>query len=94
MLRDRLFAGVSIPSFLSYRKNSSSGSVEAYHSFNNYDVIFTAGGLIVFSDALKFKPSLLIDYSLDKTKRLTQFDINGNLIIGDLYMAGRILQDI
>lgn len=85
---DRLFAGVSIPSFLSYRKNSLSGSVEAFHSFNNYDIVFTAGGLIVFSDALKFKPSLLLDYSLDKTKRLTQFDINGNLIIGDLIWLG------
>jgi len=85
---DKIFAGVSIPSFLSYRKNSSSGSVEAYHSFNNYDVIFSAGGLITISDALKFKPSVMIDYSLEKTKRLTQFDINGNFIIGDLIWLG------
>jgi type IX secretion system PorP/SprF family membrane protein len=85
---DKLFAGVSIPSFLSYRKNSSSGSVEAYHSFNNYDVIFSAGGLITISDVLKFKPSVMIDYSLEKTKRLTQFDINGNFIIGDLIWLG------
>jgi type IX secretion system PorP/SprF family membrane protein len=85
---DRIFAGISIPSFLSYRKNSSSGSVEAYHSFSNYDVIFSAGGLIIISDALKFKPSIMIDYSLEKTKRLTQFDINGNFIIGDLLWLG------
>jgi type IX secretion system PorP/SprF family membrane protein len=85
---DRFFAGVSVPSFLSYRKNISSGSVETYHSFNNYDVIFSAGGLIVFSDALKFKPSVLLDYSMDKTKKLTQFDINGNFIIGDLLWLG------
>jgi type IX secretion system PorP/SprF family membrane protein len=85
---DKLFAGVSIPSFLSYRKNSSSGSVEAYHSFNNYDVIFSAGGLITISDVLKFKPSVMIDYSLEKTKKLTQFDINGNFIIGDLIWLG------
>jgi type IX secretion system PorP/SprF family membrane protein len=85
---DKFFAGFSIPSFLSYRKNSSSGSVEAFHSFNNYDVIFSAGGLITFSDALKFKPSVMIDYSLEKTKRLTQFDINGNFIIGDLIWLG------
>lgn len=85
---DKLFAGISIPSFLSYRKNSSSGSVEAYHSFNNYDVIFSAGGLIIISDVLKFKPSVMIDYSLEKTKRLTQFDINGNFIIGDLIWLG------
>jgi type IX secretion system PorP/SprF family membrane protein len=87
-VNDKYFAGVSVPSFLSYRKNSSSGSVEAYHSFGNYDVIFSAGGLIVLSDALKFKPSVLIDYSLEKTKKLTQFDINGNFIIGDLLWLG------
>jgi len=85
---DKLFAGVSIPAFLSYRKNSSSGSVEAYHSFRNYDVIFSGGGLIVFSQVLKFKPSVLLDYSIDKTKKLTQLDINGNFIIGDLIWIG------
>jgi len=85
---DKLFAGVSIPAFLSYRKNSSSGSVEAYHSFRNYDVIFSGGGLIVFSQVLKFKPSVLLDYSIDKTKKLTQLDINGNFILGDLIWIG------
>ena len=85
---DKLFAGVSVPAFLSYRKNSSSGSVEAYHSFRNYDVIFSGGGLIVFSQVLKFKPSVLLDYSIDKTKKLTQLDINGNFIIGDLIWIG------
>lgn len=85
---DQLFAGVSIPAFLSYRKNASSGSTEAFHSFKNYDLIFTGGGLITISDALKFKPSVLIDYSLEKTKRLTQFDINGNFILGDMIWIG------
>jgi type IX secretion system PorP/SprF family membrane protein len=85
---DRFFAGASIPSFLSYRKNSSTGSVEAYHSFGNYDVILTAGTLIILSDVFKFKPSFLIDYSMEKTKKLTQFDINGNLIMRDLIWLG------
>jgi len=85
---DILFGGVSVPSFLSYRKNSSTNSVEAYHSFSNYDLIFSAGGLITFSQTFKFKPSVLIDYSLENTKGLTQFDINGNLIIGDLIWVG------
>jgi type IX secretion system PorP/SprF family membrane protein len=85
---EKLFAGISVPSFLSYRKNTSTGSVESYHSFNNYDLIFSGGGLIVFSEAFKFKPSVLIDYSLDKTRKLTQVDINGNLIIGDLIWVG------
>ena len=85
---DKLFAGVSIPSFLSYKKNTTTSSVEAHHSINQYDLIFSGGGLITFSQVLKFKPSVLIDYSLDKTKRLTQFDLNANFIIGDLIWVG------
>lgn len=85
---DKLFAGVAIPSFLSYKKNTSNGSVEAYHDFNNYDIVFSAGGLITFSQAFKFKPSILVDYSLDKTKGLTQFDLNGNFILGNLIWIG------
>jgi len=84
---DKLFAGVSVPQFLSYRKTGT-GSVQAYHSFNEYDLIFSAGGLITFSQFLKFKPSVLIDYSLQRTKKLTQLDINGNFILGDLLWLG------
>jgi len=85
---DKLFAGVSVPAFLSYRKNTSTGSLEAYNRFNKYDLIFSAGGLITFSQAFKFKPSVMIDYSLESTKKLTQFDINGNFIFGDLIWLG------
>lgn len=85
---EKLFAGMSIPSFLSYRKNSSTSSVEVFHDLKKYELIFSGGGLITFSPALKFKPSVLIDYSLDKTKKLTQFDINGNLIFGDMVWIG------
>jgi type IX secretion system PorP/SprF family membrane protein len=84
---DKLFAGVSVPSFLSYRKTPTN-SVQAYHSFNEYDFVFSAGGLISFSQFLKFKPSVLVDYSLQKTKKLNQFDINGNFILGDLLWLG------
>jgi type IX secretion system PorP/SprF family membrane protein len=85
---DKIFAGASIPAFLSYKKNTSTGSVEAHHSINDYDIIFSAGSLFTFTEALKFKPSVLIDYSLDKTKKLTQFDLNGNFIFGDLIWVG------
>jgi type IX secretion system PorP/SprF family membrane protein len=84
---DILFAGLSVPSFLSYRKTST-GSVQAFHSFNEYDFVFSAGGLITFSQLLKFKPSLLIHYSLQNTKKLTQLDINGNFILADLIWLG------
>jgi type IX secretion system PorP/SprF family membrane protein len=83
----RLFAGFSVPSFLSY-KRTDQGSTQAYHSFNEYDIIFSAGGLITFSRTFKFKPSMLVDYSLQKTKNLNQLDINGNFIIADLVWVG------
>ena len=85
---DQFFAGASIPSFLNYKKNISTNSVEPHHSVKEYDVIFSAGGLITFSQVFKFKPSVLIDYSLEKTKRLTQLDINANFILGDLIWLG------
>lgn len=84
---DRFFAGLAIPSFISYRR-SSNGSVEPYHSFGEYNFIISGGALIPISPVLKFKPSVLIDYSLNDTKQLKQFDINGNFIIADLIWAG------
>jgi type IX secretion system PorP/SprF family membrane protein len=84
---NKLFAGLSVPAFLSYRK-SGSGSVQAYHSFNEYDITFSAGGLIVLSELLKFKPSVLIYYSLRSTEKITRLDINGNFIIADLIWLG------
>ncbi len=83
----RLFAGLSVPAFLSYRRTDQ-GSTQAYHSFSEYDFIFSAGGLITFSPTFKFKPSVLVDYSLQETKKLNQLDINGNLIIADLVWIG------
>jgi type IX secretion system PorP/SprF family membrane protein len=84
---DRLFAGFSIPTFLSYRKTENN-PVELYHSFKEYDLVFTTGGLITISQFFKFKPSLLLNYSLQDTKKLTQFDINGNFILADLIWIG------
>jgi type IX secretion system PorP/SprF family membrane protein len=84
---DRVFAGVSVPSFLGYTR-ASNGTAQAFHSFENYDFIVTGGGLIVFSGMLKFKPSFLLDYSMNKAKKLTQLDLNGNVIIGDLIWVG------
>jgi len=84
---DKLFAGVSVPTFLSYNKTGT-GSVQASHSFNDYDFVFSAGGLITFSQFFKFKPSILIDYSLEETKKLSRVDINGNFILADLIWLG------
>lgn len=83
----RFFAGVTVPSFLSYSRTAT-GSVQAYHSFGDYNFVATAGCLVTFSSFLKFKPSVLIDYSPDKSKKLTQLDLNGNFILGDLIWLG------
>ena len=84
---DRIFAGLAIPAFLNYRKTAS-GNTQLYHSFREYDFVISAGGLIDITPLIKFKPSILIDYSFQKTKGLSQLDINGNLIIADLVWAG------
>jgi type IX secretion system PorP/SprF family membrane protein len=84
---NKLFAGISVPAFLSYKKTGQ-GNTQAYHSFNDYDFLFSAGGLITFSQAFKFKPSVMLNYSLQKTKNITQLDINGNFIFGDLIWFG------
>ena len=83
----RFFAGVAVPAFLFYR-NTGNGETQAFHSFNEYDFIFSAGGLIAFSNSFKFKPSVLIDYSMHDTKHINQLDINGNFIISDLIWVG------
>jgi type IX secretion system PorP/SprF family membrane protein len=86
-MQDRFFAGLSIPSFLNYRRNNN-GSVVPYHSFGQYEFLLTGGALIPISTILKFKPSFLLDYSLNSSKKISQFDINGNFIIADLLWAG------
>ena len=84
---ERMFAGLSVPKFLSYR-NSSANSTQAYHSFSDYDFILTAGSLFDISDLIKFKPSFLLHYSLDKSEKVKQFDISGNVIFADTFWAG------
>lgn len=84
---DRIFAGLAVPSFLNYRRNSN-GTVSPYHDFGQYEFLISAGGLIEIAPILKFKPSVLIDYSLGDAEKLRQFDINGNFIIADLIWAG------
>lgn len=84
---NKFFAGLSVPSFLCYR-NTGNGNTQTYHSFNEYDFIVTAGGLITFAQAFKFKPSFLVNYSLNDSKKLNQLDINGNFIIADILWVG------
>ncbi len=86
-VEDRFFAGLSIPSFLSYHRNSR-GAAIPYHSFGQYEFLMTGGALFNLSQVLKFKPSFLINYSPESSKSISQFDLNGNFIIADLIWAG------
>ena len=84
---ERIFAGLSVPQFLNYRKKAAN-SVQAYHSFSDYDFIITGGGLIDLNELIKFKPSFLIQYSFDKAENVKQFDISGNFIFADIVWVG------
>jgi type IX secretion system PorP/SprF family membrane protein len=81
----RFFLGAAVPSFLSYVK-SSTGDV-SFNTFKDFDVVISAGALISFSKAFRFKPSVLVDYSLEKSKKM-RIDINGNFIIADIVWVG------
>ncbi len=84
---NKFFLGFAVPAFLSYNRTSS-GGVQAYHSFNDYDFVFSAGALFSFSEFFRFKPSVLIDYSMNGGIGLKQLDLNGNIILGDLIWVG------
>ena len=83
----RIYAGLSVPQFLSYRK-SSGNSAQAYHSFGDYDFIISGGGLIDINELIKFKPSFLLHYSLNETQKTKQFDISANFIFADMIWGG------
>jgi type IX secretion system PorP/SprF family membrane protein len=85
---DKLFAGLSVPWLLSYRKAADGSKYEIYQNFQNYDMLFSAGGLFSFYQGfLRVKPSVLLDYSFQKSKP-PEIDINCNFIIADLIWVG------
>lgn len=84
---DRFFAGIAVPSFLGYTRTSK-GTAQAFHSFENYDLIVTGGGIVPVSRLVKVKPSFLLDYSMNKARKLIQLDLNCNMIISDLIWLG------
>jgi len=81
----KFFLGAAIPQFFSYVKQSD-GKI-SFNTFSKFDIQASAGALIRFADAFKFKPSVFIEYSLDKAKNM-RIDLNGNFIISDLVWVG------
>lgn len=82
----KFFIGAAIPSFLTWYGNTSNNKLSP-GAFKDFDVDISAGALITFSEALKFKPSVFVDYSLQQTKKM-RIDLNGNFIIKDFVWIG------
>lgn len=81
---DKLFAGLSIPSLLSFR-HSAEDEYKVFYDYRFEKVFFTAGGLITVSPFFKIKPSILIRYAVADP---VEADLNANFIIGDLISLG------
>ena len=85
---DKFFAGLSVPWLLSYRKAAGGSRYEVYQSFQNYDLLFSTGALFSFFQGfLRYKPSILLDYSFQKSKP-PEIDINSNFIFADFIWVG------
>jgi type IX secretion system PorP/SprF family membrane protein len=82
----KFFLGAAIPSFLTWFGNNSNNKLSP-SAFKDFDVDISAGALIEFSEAFKFKPSVFIDYSMQQTKKM-RVDMNGNFIIKELVWIG------
>jgi type IX secretion system PorP/SprF family membrane protein len=81
----KFFFGAAVPSFLSYLK-SSTGNI-SFDTFKNFDLLVSAGALFYYSEAFKFKPSVFVAYSMDKSRKM-RVDFNGNFIIKDFLWIG------
>lgn len=82
---DKIFAGVAVPALLTYKVDTATLEYKFSPDISYYDILASAGGLITFSENLKFKPSVMMKYSLSNSLRL---DLNGNFIIADVLWLG------
>jgi type IX secretion system PorP/SprF family membrane protein len=81
---DKYFAGLSIPSLLTYRRDEQD-EFKISPDYKMFKTYFSAGALVRFSDAFKVKPSVLLRYSMSEPLEL---DINTNLIFADILWVG------
>lgn len=81
----KYFLGVAIPALFVHQPDTLSSDYNLGFDYNFYDIIFSAGALLSFSDNIKFKPSILAKYTMTNTLRV---DISGNLIIRDFVWVG------
>lgn len=81
----KFFAGLAVPALLTYKSDTISSGYRLKPDLNYYDILFSAGALITFSEVFKFKPSVLVKYSITNSLRV---DINGNFIVYDILWLG------
>jgi type IX secretion system PorP/SprF family membrane protein len=81
---DRFFAGLSVPSILTYVSNETDQSAVS-PDFGMFKTYFLTGTLISFSDGFKLKPSVLVRYSFTEP---LEVDLNANMIFADLLWIG------
>ena len=86
---DRIFAGVAIPALLTYKIDTTTMQYRFEPDYNYYDILASAGALFTFSKMVKFKPSVMIKYSMTNSLRA---DLNANIIIADVLWVGGSLR--
>jgi type IX secretion system PorP/SprF family membrane protein len=69
----QFFAGLSVPTFLSYREKSQGDGFTTYNEVRNYNYLFTTGVLLNINDNFKIKPSTLLKYVANSP---FQYDLN------------------
>jgi type IX secretion system PorP/SprF family membrane protein len=81
---DKFFAGLSLPSFFSYRQ-SAEDEYEVYYDYKLDEIFLSTGGLFSVSNSFKIKPSMLLRYSFTEP---LEADVNLNLIFADIFWIG------
>ncbi len=80
-----IFCRSSCTGSLTYQSDTLSADYAMAIDPGYYDVLFSAGALISFTEEIKFKPSVMAKYNLSGNLRL---DLNSNFIIYDFLWIG------
>ena len=84
---EKFFAGLSVPSLLSYRESSTGRGFTPYNNIQNYNFLLTGGVIFKINDNVKVKPSTLLRFHANSP---IQYDLNCNVILfkDDLLWVG------
>jgi type IX secretion system PorP/SprF family membrane protein len=81
----KYFIGISIPLFLSYEFDKTTGKYKVTNNLSGYNYLFTGGYELPICSILKFMPSMLIKYHPNNT---LQIDYNAQLVLKDKIWLG------